>query len=302
LVDWNADGRTDVLSGSWPGEVYWFERAADGSFLPRRQIPAGDGKPLNVGSASAAYAADWDADGDLDLMVGTLIGHIYLVPNTGDPARFIAGEPKRLQAGARDIEAYDGAPVIADWDGDGLLDLILGNDNGSVVWHRNTGSAAEPKLAEAETLVKESPIGWNDDLSRVPGAWGMRAKPCVADFNGDGRLDLLLGDRCGSFRAKPSQQPEDEAAERRARDILPELTRKWSAAFQEFRRLGNPAADANDTSRLAREKQTAAARERVLRLKREIDVAQEIQERYRPQYQSHGFVWLFLRTPAKPSD
>jgi hypothetical protein len=41
-------------------------------------------------------------------------------------------------------------------------------------------------------------------------------------------------------------------------------------------------------------------REEVRRLKGEIVVVQEIQERYRPGYQAHGFVWLFLRKPAAP--
>jgi hypothetical protein len=31
-VDLDGDGLTDVLSGSWPGEMYWFRRNSDATF------------------------------------------------------------------------------------------------------------------------------------------------------------------------------------------------------------------------------------------------------------------------------
>jgi FG-GAP-like repeat len=83
---------------------------------------------------------------------------------------------------------------VADWDGDGRLDLIVGAEDGSVVWYRNVGSAQEPKLEAARTLVGKSPIGWGGDEGRRANDWGLRVKPCVIDWNGDGRLDILLGD------------------------------------------------------------------------------------------------------------
>lgn len=63
----------------------------------------------------------------------------------------------------------------------------------------------------------------------------LRVKPCVADWNRDGRLDLLLGDRCGGFTARPQQTAQEIAEENKANDRLPELRHKWSDAFQRFR-------------------------------------------------------------------
>jgi len=36
----------------------------------------------------------------------------------------------------------------------------------------------------------------------------------------------------------------------------------------------------------------------MVRLREEIVVVQEIQGRYQPGYQTHGYVWLFQRKPA----
>jgi len=238
-VDLDGDGRTDILSGSWPGEIYLFRRNADGSFAGEETLRGSDGKPLNVGSASAAFAADWD--------------------------------------------------------GDGKLDLIVGASDGSVVWYRNAGG----KLEAARTLVKPSPLGWGGDDRRNPGEWGLRVKPCVVDWDGDGRLDLLLGDRCGGFQAKPTQTEEEKAEERQANDKLPQLRRQWAEAFQEYRKLGDAPEPDAAAGRQEKARRLDELREKMVRLKDEMVRVQDIQSRYRPGYQAHGFVWLFLRKPVE---
>jgi hypothetical protein len=299
LVDLDGDGRTDVLSGSWPGAIYFFRRQADGTFAAARKLTDKSGREINVGSASAAFAVDWDGNGTLDLLVGNVLGEVYFLPNEGPGKALAFGTPRRLEADGKPLKVNgDAAPVAADWDGDGRLDLIVGAEDGSVVWYRNVGTAGEPRLEAARVLVGKSPVGWGGDDRRGPGEWGLRVKPCVVDWDGDGRLDLLLGDRCGGFHAKPNQTEAEQAEERRANDRLPELRRRWADAFRRYRQAGT-APDAEATAaKQARLQDQEALREEVRRLRDEIVVVQQIQERYQPGSQSHGFVWLFQRRPA----
>jgi hypothetical protein len=285
LVDLDGDGHTDILSGSWPGEIYFFRRQADGKFAAGVPLKGQDGKPINVGNASAAFAADWDGDGALDLVVGTVLGEVWLIPGGGKPLTF--GKPRRLEAAGKPIKVSgDAAPVVADWDGDGKLDLIIGAEDGSVVWFRNVGSSREPRLEAARQLVSKSPIGWSDDSQRGPRDWGLRVKPCVFDWDGDGRPDLLLGDLCGHFYAKPNQTKQEKEEERRANDRLPGLRKKWAETFARYRH----STDAAEKDQLRLELQ---------RYRDEIVIVQEIQAHYQPGPQSHGFVWVFLRRPAE---
>ena len=289
-MDLDNDGRSDLISGSWPGELYFFRRQSDGAFAAAEQLKDKSGKPINVGSASTAFAIDWNGDGALDFVLGNLVGEVHLLP--GERSKQLAfGEPQQLAVGGEPISVAGGesAPIVADWDNDGRHDLIVGSGHGSVLWFRNAGTPGEPKLELAQTLVGESPLGWGDDNKRARHDWGLRVKPCVVDWNGDGRLDLLLGDRCGGFQAKPTQTDSEKDEERQANDRLPELRQNWAAAFGEFRQLQAAPTDASARTRIA------AVRDRLTRLKDEIARVQEIQEHYQPGHQSHGFVWLFLR-------
>jgi hypothetical protein len=300
LVDLDRDGRTDVLSGSWPGEIYFFRRKADGTFAMGQKLKDKAAQELNVGSGSAVFAVDWNSDGAVDLVVGNVLGEVYLIPNEGKPTpkSLVFGTPRRLLAAGKPIKVNgDASPAVADWDGDGKLDLIVGAEDGSVVWYRNIGSVQEPRLDVARPLIAKSPLGWGWDNARQPGDWGLRVKICVTDWNGDGRLDILLGDRCGGFMAKPQQTAKEKAEENRANDQLPRLRRDWAATFKEYRRLDDTPATAA-VAGVERGRTLDALRDKLRRLKDEIALVQEIQSRYRPGYQTHGFVWLFLRRPA----
>ncbi len=157
------------------------------------------------------------------------------------------------------------------------------------------GSEIPPRLAEPETLVPASALGWKDDALRKPGQWGARAKVCVTDWNGDGKLDLLLGDICGGHLGKPAQTDAEKREEIAARDELPRLMDKWSATYQEYRDMRQKIASAK--SSVADDEQRANALHGAMkRIKEEIIAVQKTQQRYKPRYQYHGFVWLFLRT------
>lgn len=235
-MDLDGDGRTDVISGSWPGEIYFFRRLANGAFAAGEQLKTKAGEPLNVGSGSAPFAFDWD--------------------------------------------------------GDGKPDLVVGAGDGSVVWFRNEGTAKEPTFAAAQALVPPSPSPVHDDRARRPTDWGTRVKPCVVDWDGDGRLDLLVGDLCGGCERPPMRTPEEATEAREADDRLPELRKEWAAAYKEYAAAPDPTTDAE-------RRHVENLRVRVKRLKDEISRLADIRDRYQSGYMSHGYVWLFRRLPAE---
>jgi hypothetical protein len=166
------------------------------------------------------------------------------------------------------------------------------------VWYRNAGTTRAPKPEAARRLIGPSPLGWGNDEKRRPGDWGLRAKPCVVDWDGDGRLDILLGDRCGGFRDKPVQTDQERREERQANDRLPDLRRKWATAFRNYRQIAEAPAEESPDARQRRQRRSDELRREMTRYKDEIAAVQSIQERFQPGYQNHGFVWTFLRQPA----
>ena len=142
---------------------------------------------------------DWEADGDLDLLIGSFAGNLFLRINEGSREQPVY-DTKSLPVEADGKQLHvnmHAAPVVADWDDDGLWDLVVGSGDGAVGWFANIGSETEPRFGPYQQLVSpasdskffEQHIGVNE----LP-THGTRAQICVTDYDLDGRLDLILGD------------------------------------------------------------------------------------------------------------
>ena len=72
----------------------------------------------------------------------------------GKTLRIMAGANGSIQGPAEAKWGYT-TQTVADWDGDGLPDLLVNSILGKVVWYRNTGTRKEPKLAAAAPVEVE---------------------------------------------------------------------------------------------------------------------------------------------------
>lgn len=194
----NKDGHLDLLSGCWPGEICIFWGTGPGTFGGHEALKFTDDKAIKDESASSVAVTDWNNDGHLDLIVGYIMGPVRYYENDGK-TRFKQGVP--LKAGGKDIQSHDGGPCIADWDGDGINDLILGDDSGTVLFFKAQSGSPTPTLAAGQPILSANtaeswkPRTWNKTKTMViPSVPGARTKPAVCDWNNDGKLDLLVGD------------------------------------------------------------------------------------------------------------
>lgn len=333
MVDLDGDGHLDLLSGSWPGELFYFRGGPDRTFEPPVKLKNAYGKSINVGgglqesggdmilvagdakyertekgqvivyegerievppgkrggitgTASAVFAADWDGDGDMDLIVGNIRGGVWLVPNEGTRGEPAFGTERELLADAKPINVgHDAGPVAADWDQDGEMDLIVGSGDGSVGFYRNVGAGKGAELAAGVQIVPKSKTGWQNPVPHgsAPEGPGVRTKVCVADWNDDGLLDLLIGDLWYEKPADPNLTPEQSAERDELRRRRDELSKEYGGLARK------PDRDPTDDERL---RKLAREREEIYRRLSELD----------PYPKARGSVWLLLRKKPAAAD
>ncbi|MCZ6841743.1 MAG: VCBS repeat-containing protein [SAR324 cluster bacterium] len=186
LADIDQDGDLDLLVGGADGKL-WLIRNDGTNKEPEWRVADTNYAGIDVGSNSVPALADMDKDGDLDLVIGNSLGLLIYFRNEGGKEnpefRLTSTRFTGLSVG------QDAAPTLIDWNDDKLPDLVIGNRAGALTLalNRNTGDAALRNWEEDRGAVREL---------RVTGA-GM---PHVNDFNGDGRMDLMVGDRDGNVR------------------------------------------------------------------------------------------------------
>jgi hypothetical protein len=221
-VDWDADGDVDLVVGDEDGRIALVEntgrvREHMPQFLPPRYFQQ-KADAVKFGALVTPCGFDWDGDGDVDIIAGNSAGYIGFIENLSGPrvARPKFGEPQFLKAGSETIRIQAGpngsiqGPIeakwgytvvsVADWDGDGMPDIVANSIWGKVIWYRNVGSRKRPKLAAARPIEVEwtgaapKPAWnwWEPQGKELVTQW--RTTPCAVDWNHDGLMDLVMLD------------------------------------------------------------------------------------------------------------
>ncbi|MHC4940291.1 MAG: FG-GAP-like repeat-containing protein [Planctomycetota bacterium] len=247
-MDLDSDGNNEVISGSyWPGHIFIFRSNEKGEFAKGVELTDATGEKLHGGKkwksenepdmdslAAAPWMVDFDADGDLDLLIGNIAGRIILIPNEGT-----AKEPKfsadRIPLKGGDdfikVPGGDAGPHVADWDGDGKWDLLSGAGDGSVWFFKNVGEKGKPKFAQGVTLIAAGKRGYKPlEVREEPTEQGGRSKICVVDYDKDGHLDLLVGD----FASVKKPDPVLSDEQKKRRDELLKQQKDFDKEYMDF--------------------------------------------------------------------
>ncbi len=241
-IDWDCDGDVDLICGDEDGRVAFIENRGIGDDgLPKFSSPdyfRQQAADVKFGALVTPVSVDFDSDGDEDLVCGNTAGYIGFIENLGGDAEPMWAEPQRIElmihARERDdlilrhqagpngsiqgpCEAKWGytSPSVADWDHDDLVDLVVNDIWGKVVWYRNIGEASRPVFQVSEAITVE----WEGETPKPEWTWWTpepgtlatqwRTTPVVVDWTGDGLNDLVMLDHEGYLALYERTRSED---------------------------------------------------------------------------------------------
>ena len=190
---YDAQGRW--RNGPLHGYVYTIENngtdAAPKYGSPKR-LKAGGGDVDVYGGPSPSFA-DFDGDGDLDLLCGEFLDGFTYFENIGSRKR-------PTYASGMKLTGSNGEPLVMnlqmitptpyDWDGDGDMDLIVGDEDGRVALVENVGGKGKTGTPDFS-----QPVYFKQEADTLK--FGALATPFAYDWDGDGDQDILCGNTAG---------------------------------------------------------------------------------------------------------
>jgi len=197
---------TDLLIGNASGQVIYYKNEGSKSGEPANfhlstnalqyvSRPSGKLMPINIGSAnSAPTAADINGDGKTDLIIGSNYGNIsyyrclgYLPGADNVPYFELVTDTLGGLYTSPGLD-YQTAPCVADMDNDGKLDLMIGDEYGRL-WYYHDFDTLKTLVPTNQVLVYDN--GANKvDSNKI---FSRYIVPAVADLDGDGYPDIMLG-------------------------------------------------------------------------------------------------------------
>ncbi len=220
--DFNGNGHMDLVVGDEDGRVALVEHTGeviDGvpRFLPPRYFQQ-EADNVKFGALVTPVGFDWNGNGRDDIIAGNTAGQIAFIENlSGDPIQW--APPKLLEADDEVIHIQAGPNgsiqgpaeakwgyttlTVADWNHNGLPDLVVNSIWGKVIWFENVGTREEPRLAAAQPVE----VAWEDEPPKPEWNWWdpegsqlvtqWRTTPVAIDWTGNGLTDLVMLDHEG---------------------------------------------------------------------------------------------------------
>lgn len=241
--DWDGDGLADLVTGNTAGEVGFIKNLGGNppKWAPPVALEAG-GKTLRImadynlsiqGPCESKFGytnpgvGDWDGDGLPDLLVNTIIGKIVWFKNVGTRTqpRLAAGQPVQVAwdspapkpawnwwdpAPGELVVQWRCTPCVIDLDDDGINDLVAPDHEGYLTFFRQVVRGGRRVLLPGQRVFRGQAMPSPDGLlrvnNRIAGASGRRTF-CFADWDGDGKLDLMLNGVNTDFFRNVSKKP-----------------------------------------------------------------------------------------------
>jgi hypothetical protein len=173
FCDLDGDGDFDLIYGTDDGHLYFYENTGTAS-APQYQYNSSYFRIIKPDAASSVSFADYDNDGDLDLLSGSILGQFFYAKNNGTanlPGFMVSS------AGFTNINGgFRSTPKFVDIDGDSDYDIVSGASNGTLKLYINNNGSFVQNTAMFDGIT-------------VP----YESYPAFADIDGDGDLDLLIG-------------------------------------------------------------------------------------------------------------
>ncbi|MBU5436984.1 VCBS repeat-containing protein [Tissierella sp. MSJ-40] len=186
LGDLNKNGTLDIVTGSSDGYIYLFLGKDEGTLYEDKvKLMDDKGNPLHVGSYSAPVLYDINKNGLLDLIVGNGEGKVTLYMNIGDMTF------RKVSDLIEDKNLKNATPAIGDIDGDGTPDLIVGESKGNLYFYKGKWVNNTLTFDKKGTPLKDGK--GNINVGTYPA-------PTIYDVDGDGKLELIVGNSTGYLR------------------------------------------------------------------------------------------------------
>jgi hypothetical protein len=206
------------------------------------------------------------------------------------------GKPKfvttneRIMADGKPLMVPGGltAPRLIDWNGDGLFDLVCGSFAGGVYLYLNTGKPGQPVFGAPQVLIPPPETSGSAPTEPTRPTEGCYVD--VVDYDGDGKLDLLVGGYSTWSPVRKALTP----AEKKEADELEKQIRTLGEALRNLVQEAHDQAK-GDKAEYRRRYLELVKTEPYKKASQQFQAASGRLEELRPQPQREAFVWLYRR-------
>lgn len=214
-LDYENDGDLDLIIGLGVWQDYGWDNAYDSigqwkngplhgyvylsvnagttdlpDYQPPQQLMIGN-RPIDVYGMPSPNFADFDGDGDLDLLCGEFLDGFTYFQNIGsrEEPEYSSGNRLMYQGKPLHMDLQMITPTAIDWNKDGHMDLIVGDEDGRVALLRHRGEVLQgiPQFDPPRYFQQEA-----DEVK-----FGALVTPFSYDWDADGDEDLICGNTAG---------------------------------------------------------------------------------------------------------